>query len=1671
MMRLRAPSMTVCLAAAAMLAAACGSSTNPSDSGVLPCSTGADCPDGWLCSGGVCVADDDGCTIDADCPDGQRCIDGRCRNEQSDGGIDGGDGGDGSDGGDQAPEPPLIAVEPELIDFGNARIGESLAQPLVVRNAGGSALTLFSVRLETGTSEEFSAEPTGNLNRELVPGEELTVVVHYQPVDGVADQGGLLISSDDPANALLRVPLSSSYKGTSELTVVDDPSGDLLEVETVDFGAVAVGTEAQRRLVVLNTGTGNAVLTVAEVRTQPLSSDHFSLVTAPQPPLYLSPHLGACGQDADCEPAGQCQDGLCVDGDGVPLAAVAIAITFAPGQVGAVQESLVIANDEEAGAGDETVRIITLRGEGIQPALDISPNPIDFGHLFVGQQAEQTVTLTNTGGQTLNIDQIALADGSGPFSLSLPGAAPWQLAPGEQLEFGASFAPLAAGEPQDQLRIDSDDPEGPALVDLLGSASQPPVLAVEPAALDFGEVQLAEQAQQHFLIRNTGGSPLSVLGLELVGGAQAFGLVQQAVPDIAPGDSARVDVTYAPSGAVGADSNLVRVTSNDPLQPEALVDLSGIGTDPALVLDPQQFDFGPIYQGYTAGPQLIAVRNEGFGQLTIDAIALGDGSSPDFVLGGLPALPAALTSGQSLQVEVRFTPSGSGVRTAAIEVASSDRDRPLGSVALSGSGSDCPEGFWDINGDPADGCEYACDLTNGGIEACDGVDNDCDGDTDDGLTSRSCSVENLYGTCTGSESCDGVNGWVNCDAATPEQEVCDGLDNDCDTAVDAADNDLLLEPCDQQQGVCAGAVHRAAQCAGDHWEPCQALDYGADYGAEVCDGLDNDCDGLADAADGDLQPALCELQQGVCAGASKPAALCLGEQGWAACGPDEYAGHDARYGAETCDGADNDCNGLADASDPALVLTACALQAGVCAGSEHLAGRCVSGSWEDCGAAEYGADYGAEVCDGLDNDCDGDADIDDGSLVIPDCENQTGVCAGATKPPALCQGAGGWAACGPDEYEAHDPDFGAETCDGHDNDCDGFVDAADADLVIALCEDQDGVCAGAEHRSSLCQGGGWLACEATDYEANDPDYDDSEICDGRDNNCDTQVDEGLNTRQCSLANAYGECFGSETCDGLNGWVDCDAATPEQEVCDGDDNDCDSYVDGDDNSLQLALCDLQEGVCAGAVHDPSQCNGVDWDPCTAFDYTSHDANYGVEVCGNALDEDCSGAVDDKDVDADGYVDVACSGGDDCDDDDPATYPGAAEVQDAADNDCDDLVDEGLIPAGAVIVSEIMKNPDGVSDAAGEYFEVTNDWTVPVNLHSWTIADQGSDAFSVVAPAGIVIDAGESAVFCINADYDLNGGVVCDYDFDNFQLGNGADEVVLALDGAVIDAVVYDDGPDFPDPQGKSMSLDPAAYDAAANDDGSNWCATPTDAAYALASGDHGTPGQFNPSCAGALAVLDANPDSGIEFGGEIITITGAGFSGATAVTVGGLACLTFTVGDDSTITCLTPPLAPGDHDVTVTKGPNVETLTDGYRSTGEEEAPAIGWCALQWPQSTTTSSGAPSELIFGRVYQAGVTEPAGPPPGIGAQIGYGPLDSDPRTTPGWRWVVATWNPSCPDCGNDDEFMESLTVTIPGQYSYAVRFSEDGGYHFTFCDLPPGTDDGFSSAELGTLTVNP
>ena len=420
--------------------------------------------------------------------------------------------------------------------------------------------------------------------------------------------------------------------------------------------------------------------------------------------------------------------------------------------------------------------------------------------------------------------------------------------------------------------------------------------------------------------------------------------------------------------------------------------------------------------------------------------------------------------------------------------------------------------------------------------SCDAIDEDCDGLVDERFDEQgmSCVVPDALGRCAaGSWRCD--TGRLRCQGEAPlPDELCNGEDDDCDGEVDEG---LMARPdlCDGLDDDCDGEtdedfVSAPISCAfgiSCELEGSTRCVDGAEVEScpedprieELCDNLDNDCDDNVDEA----LVRLSERQLGLCMGMEENCLAGL----WRARLPMGY-----EEGVErSCDARDNDCDGEVDEQ----IFRADPRQRGVCQG---LQDRCREGDWEPIYPDNY--EGNEQSCDNLDNDCDGVSDEGIARLT----ENQRGVCAGRTE---RCE-RGVWSALQPASYEAEE-----RSCDNLDNDCDGLIDEG----ISRLAAEQRGVCEGLTER---CVRGEWTPELPALYEAGQ-----ERRCDNQDNDCDGAVDENI-FRESPLA---GVCEGAqERC--LAGAWPPPAGSPGYELaeqsCDLLDNDCDGEID------EAARCD-------------------------------------------------------------------------------------------------------------------------------------------------------------------------------------------------------------------------------------------------------------------------------------------------------------------------------------------------------------------------------------------------------------------------------------------------------------------------------------------------------------------
>ncbi len=388
-------------------------------------------------------------------------------------------------------------------------------------------------------------------------------------------------------------------------------------------------------------------------------------------------------------------------------------------------------------------------------------------------------------------------------------------------------------------------------------------------------------------------------------------------------------------------------------------------------------------------------------------------------------------------------------------------------------------------------------------------------------------------------------------------EVCNDLDDDCDTFIDEDFTSKGAVCSDAGIGECQGHGTFVCRIDGTGTE-CLIDDVGALPTDEVCNGLDDDCDTKIDEGDvcvGCSGVELCNNTDDDCDGnidedLTRPCGTDIGEctAGTETCAAGVWAGCDATGPfVEVCDALDNDCDGS---------VNGFAEECSVLPGGNPNVGECHPGDRVCAINGVFGACLGevvptTEICDTLDNDCDGTVDEDTGGA---DCSTDCGL--GQT----VC--VMGVLEC--NAVAADDDD----TCNGIDDDCDGSFDEDAPDG--GPCEVPGEVC------------NGTLICMTGTYACVGDPIQDTDVCDCEDNDCDDQIDEG-----------NGACPGGSTCS------DCACRFPCQpgefpcnagQICDTATNFCIEDVCANVNCQPLpdgtaTECDQASGACV------SVCAGV------------------------------------------------------------------------------------------------------------------------------------------------------------------------------------------------------------------------------------------------------------------------------------------------------------------------------------------------------------------------------------------------------------------------------------------------------------------------------------------------
>ncbi len=632
----------------------------------------------------------------------------------------------------------------------------------------------------------------------------------------------------------------------------------------------------------------------------------------------------------------------------------------------------------------------------------------------------------------------------------------------------------------------------------------------------------------------------------------------------------------------------------------------------------------------------------------------------------------------------------------------------------------------------------ACDAPEPAEEDCNGIDDNCDGMTDEGLQGKPCTNDNEFGSCPGLADC--IGGKWSCDAPDPVAETCNGLDDDCNGVTDDDftdtdgdgqadcvdeddDNDGIVDALD----VCPlvpdpDQLDNDLDGKGDACDPdddndqvpdeqdncplkwnLDQLDTDGDGFGDACDpdidgdgvlNEDDNCalvanpdqsdadqDGLGDACDGDADGDNVEDNADNCPLVPNPDQLDLDQDGIGNVCDDDVDGDQVLNGVDNCpvvangDQSDIDSDGMGDACDP------------------DKDGDTVANEDDNC-ADVANQDQTDSDNDGLGDACDPDKD---GDTVANEDDN-----------------------C-PDDFNPDQADF----------DGDGLGDVCDSDMDGDGIDNEADNCPAVPNvdQADFDQDGAGDLCDDDDDNDGDPDTNDcapfdptvhhgaNEVCGGGDENCNGQIDEeGADGCQDFFFDTDGDGWGTDNFKCL-----CAPSGQFSAPAGGDCNDDNPAINpghaeicgnGVDDNCNGNLNDVGADGCIPHYKDMDQDGyGVTGDSlclCTGEgDYTAtadgdcNDKDAGinpgaVEICGNNKDDNCNGDQNEvnalgcstfyADNDGDGWgsgsAQCLCQAkgkfttqkSGDCNDDNAMVNPERTEVCNGLDDNCNGLVDE-------------------------------------------------------------------------------------------------------------------------------------------------------------------------------------------------------------------------------------------------------------------------------------------------------------------------------------------------------------------------------------------------------------
>jgi hypothetical protein len=562
------------------------------------------------------------------------------------------------------PPPGTITVNPTTVTFGSQEVGTISTTPqLVTVSVTGTnpvTLTGFSgtgadpgdFSIGTGTTCEFETA--------LAAGTTCKLGIVFTP-SGVGSRTATIQISGTftgtPAN------VTASGTGTAQIAS--------LTPTLLQFPNTVVGTTAGAMSATLTNLSSTVSLTgISPTITSFLPSGTFAISANTCP--------GSLGPGLSCT----------------------ISVTYTPTAAGAAEGELTVA-DSDTGTSPQAV---FLTGTGLNPSATlatVSPKFLSFGRQTAGTTSNaQFVFLQNIG--NTNLTFTTPLSGTNPSAFAATNTCSGTITPGGVCGVSVTFAPpTGTAVFFATLTISSGASGAPQTVGLSGTGIPASTASLLPNPLVFQAIAVGTtSAPQYAFLNNTGPNADSIGNITITGADIEDFQLSFTAPGNTPCSSSQVlnaqavcvvGVLFTPT-QTGLRTATLQITDTATGTPHTTVLQGGSGTTgPTVTVTPPSLTFGPQTLGTTSAAQSVTVSNTGTATVTFAGFTVSGTNAVDFGVplptsGTMCSPSGTLAGGASCTINVLFTPSAIGSRTATLNIADNATGSPQ-SVPLTGTGT------------------------------------------------------------------------------------------------------------------------------------------------------------------------------------------------------------------------------------------------------------------------------------------------------------------------------------------------------------------------------------------------------------------------------------------------------------------------------------------------------------------------------------------------------------------------------------------------------------------------------------------------------------------------------------------------------------------------------------------------------------------------------------------------------------------------------------------------------------------------------------------------------------------------------------------------------------------------------------------------------------------------